>query len=143
MLCLIAERYFGIPGPALPGRGKRFDIAASMATYSVFSSQGTSHRSNQQAQIDSGWKEKAHHARGGPDVELIISSCISHNGDPPEFLADPDRSPSSACTAGRQLLLPPSALLSRSSVHWPSSKRIHLNRHSQEYLRTAYRSIAP
>ncbi len=99
MLCLIAERYFGIPwdqlGP-LPGKGKRFDYrGATPQLRCIFEAKGTSHRTNQANQIDSGLEKKAaHHARGEQfDVELIISSCIEHNGHRPRImLADPDKS---------------------------------------------------
>lgn len=99
MLCLIAERHFGIPwdqlGP-LPGQGKRFDYRGTTPQLQcIFESKGTSHIRNQTSQIRSGLDKKAaHHTRGENfDVELIISSFIGHNNDPPCIvLADPDKS---------------------------------------------------
>jgi hypothetical protein len=152
MTCLIAERYFGIPwdqlGP-LPGRGKRFDYRGTNGSLQcIFESKGTSHRSNQDPQIASGLEKKtAHHSRGEHfDIELIISSCISHNGDPPRILlADPDRSSIKHlyergdnryfrlrhyCRVLQYVGLPRSAF--------------HLNRYSREYLenrRSIYRTI--
>ncbi len=99
MTCLIAERCFGIPWDqigSLPGRGRRFDYRGiSGQLKCIFESKGTSHRGNQDGQIDRGLKKKrAHHARGEYfDVELIISFCIGHDGDTPRILlADPDKS---------------------------------------------------
>lgn len=99
MMCLIAERCFGIPwdqlGP-LPGQGKRFDYrGVSGVLQCIFESKGTSYRSNQSGQIENGLdKKSAHHARGEHfDVELIISFYVGHNGDEPRILlADPDKS---------------------------------------------------
>ncbi len=99
MMCLIAERSFGIPwdqlGP-LPGQGKRFDYRGmSGQLQCIFESKGTSYKGNQDGQIGDGInKKRAHHERGEYfDVELIISSCIGHNGDEPRILlADPDKS---------------------------------------------------
>lgn len=97
-MCLIAEKYFGIPwdqlGP-LPGRGKRFDYHGTNGTLNcIFESKGTSHSTNQSVQIDSGLEKKeAHHQRGEHfDVELIVSSFIGHGLTPPNILlADPDK----------------------------------------------------
>lgn len=99
MLCLIAERYFGIPwdqlGP-LVGQGKRFDYRGSTSNLRcIFESKGTSYRTNQIHQIEDGLdKKQSHHDRGEYfDVELIISSCIPQDGSPPRILmADPDKS---------------------------------------------------
>ena len=98
MMCLIAERYFGIPwdqlGP-LPGQGKRFDYRGTNGTLNcIFESKGTSRRGKQRAQINNGLQKKdAHHARGERfDVELIISTYFGHDGDAPRILlADPDK----------------------------------------------------
>lgn len=99
MLCLIAERFFHIPwdqlGP-LPGQGKRFDYRGMTPQLRcIFEAKGTSRRASQASQIESGLDKKiAHHNRGEQfDVELIISSCIEHDGHPPRIvLADPDKS---------------------------------------------------
>ena len=62
MMCLIAERYFGIPwdqlGP-LPGQGKRFDYRGITGQLQcIFEAKGTSHSANQNAQINSGLDKK-------------------------------------------------------------------------------------
>lgn len=99
ILCLIAERCFGIPWVqlgSLPGQGKRFDYRGTTASLRcIFEAKGTSYRGNQASQIESGLQKKAaHHARGEYfDVELIISSCIERNQHPPRIvLADPNES---------------------------------------------------
>ena len=99
IMCLMAESYFGIPWDqleSLPGQGMRFDYRGTNGSLEcIFESKGTSHHGNQRAQINNGLKKKAaHHARGEHfDVELIISSCISRNGEPPRILlGDPEKS---------------------------------------------------
>ena len=98
-MCLIAERYFGIPWDqlgSLPGPGKRFDYRGTTPQLQcIFESKGTSYRNHQTTQIQDGLDKKAtHHARGEHfDVELIISSYIGRNDYPPRIvLADPDKS---------------------------------------------------
>lgn len=99
ILCLIAERFFGIPwdqlGP-LPDQGKRFDYRGTKGRMRcIFEAKGTSNLAYQNSQIKHGLTKKAaHHARGDQfDVELIVSSCIEHNGRQPRImLADPDKS---------------------------------------------------
>lgn len=98
-MCLIADRYFGIPWDqlgSLPGRGKRFDYHGTTGTLNcIFESKGTSHSANQPVQIDNGLEKKeAHHQRNEHfDVELIVSSLIGHGRVPPNILlADPDKS---------------------------------------------------
>lgn len=99
MLCLVAERCFGIPwdqlGP-LPGQGRRFDYRGTAAQLCcIFEAKGTSNRAYQTSQIESGLgKKAAHHTRGDSfDVELIVSLCIEGNGHPPRIMvADPDKS---------------------------------------------------
>ena len=99
MLCLIAERCFGIPWDqlgSLPGHGKRFDYRGkSDHLECIFESKGTSHKGNQYAQINNGLNKKvAHHARGEYfDVELIVSFFVGRNKDEPRImLADPNKS---------------------------------------------------
>ena len=97
--CLLAERHFNIPwdqlGP-LPGPGKRFDYRGTDGTLKcIFESKGTSRIDYQSTQIHDGLEKKiAHHSRGDCfDVELIVSSCIGHNGGKPRIIiADPDKS---------------------------------------------------
>jgi hypothetical protein len=99
MMSLIAERYFDIPWDqlgTLPGPGKRFDYRGSTRTRDcIFESKGTSHRGNQEAQIQDGLaKKEAHHARAERfDAELVVSSFVGHGDRPPRLLiADPDKS---------------------------------------------------
>lgn len=152
MMCLIAERYLGIPwdqlGP-LPGRGKRFDYRGTAGTLDcIFESKGTSNQASQTTQIKSGLGKKiAHHQRGEHfDVELVVSTFIGRDGSPPAILlADPDKSSfrelfergdyryfrlKHYCRVLQFIGLPRSAL--------------HLNRYAQEYLenrRSVYQTI--
>ena len=98
IMCLFAERYFGIPWDqlgSLPGRGKRFDYRGRNGNYNcIFECKGTSHANYQPSQIDNGIEKKeAHHSRNEYfDVELILSSFIGHGEQPPRIiLADPDK----------------------------------------------------
>ena len=99
LMCLIAQRCFGIDWDqleALPGQGRRFDYRGRTEHLRcIFEAKGTSSRAYQTSQIESGLDKKAEYHRLGEyfDVELIVSSCIEHNGGPPRIiLADPDKS---------------------------------------------------
>lgn len=99
MMCLIAERHFGIPWDqlgSLPGQGKRFDYrGAAGGLDCIFESKGTSHRGTQSGQITDGlMKKAAHHRRGERfDVELIVSTHVGRENSTPQILiADPDKS---------------------------------------------------
>lgn len=97
MMCLLAGRAFGVPWDqlgGLPGRGLRFDYRGQVNGFDgIFESKGTSHRSNQNGQIDHGIEKKeAHHQRGDRfDVELIISTFVGRGNQRPRILVgDPD-----------------------------------------------------
>ncbi|MCE8051069.1 hypothetical protein HOP61_07175 [Halomonas daqingensis] len=97
MTCLLASRCFNVPWDqlgSLPGPGLRFDYRGKINGFDgIFESKGTAHRGNQRAQIRHGIEKKeAHHGRGDRfDVELIISTFIGRNGQPPRIVvADPD-----------------------------------------------------
>ncbi len=97
MMCLLAQRAFSVPWDqlgSLPGRGLRFDYRGRRNGFDgIFESKGTSHRGNQNGQIDHGIEKKqAHHARGDTfDVELIISTFVGRGNQVPRILVgDPD-----------------------------------------------------
>jgi hypothetical protein len=97
MLCLLANKCLGIPWDqlgALPGPGLRFDYRGrANGVDGIFESKGTSHRGKQAGQIAHGLdKKEAHHARGDHfDIELICSTFVGVQGEPPRIiLADPD-----------------------------------------------------
>lgn len=98
-MCLIAQRYFGIPWDqlgSLPSVGKRFDYRGEgNGIQCIFEAKGTSRLDSQRSQIADGIEKKeAHHNNGEHfDVELIVSSYIGwDNGAPRIILADPDKS---------------------------------------------------
>jgi hypothetical protein len=98
-MCLLAERYFGIPWDQLgsiPGQGKRFDYrGVAHGRDCIFEAKGTSYYNNQIAQIEHGIEKKnAIHQSGEHfDVELIVSTYVGRiNGAPRIVLADPDKS---------------------------------------------------
>lgn len=152
MLCLIAERHFDIPWDqlsSLPGSGKRFDYrGATTHLRCIFEAKGTSRRSYQTTQIQSGLdKKEAHHAGNEHfDVELIISSFIGHGGEPPRIvMADPDKSSFKELYArgnNRYFRLKHYCRVLQ-YVGLPRSS-YYLNHYAQEYLdnrRSVYRTI--
>ena len=76
------------------GNKKRFDYRGKGDQYNcIFEAKGTSNRNSQLDQIRDGRKKKtAHHERNEFfDVELIVSTAIERNGNPPRIIiADPD-----------------------------------------------------
>ena len=152
MLCLIAERHFGIPwdqlGP-LPGQSKRFDYRGETPQLKcIFESKGTSHRDNQTTQIRNGLaKKEAHHARSDHfNVELIISFCIEHGGAPPRILlADPDKSSfKELYDRGDERYFRLKHYCRVLQYVGLSRSSYYLNRYAQEYLddrRSVYRTI--
>lgn len=97
MMCLLANKAFGIPWDqlgGLPGRGLRFDYRGQLNGFDgIFESKGTSYRTNQTGQINHGIKKKeAHHNRGDRfDVELIVSTFVGRGDEQPRILVgDPD-----------------------------------------------------
>lgn len=97
MMCLVASKIFGVPWDhleALPGPGKRFDYGGFENGFDgIFESKGTSRLGYQSNQIINGIEKKAaHHQRGEQfNVELIISTFVGSDGNPPRILVgDPE-----------------------------------------------------
>jgi len=101
MMCIFAEKYFGIPWDQLdsiPPPGTRFDYQGTNGTLNcIFESRGTTYSSsNQMTQVKRAIEKKdvIHRTNPSPfDVELVVSTYIGRSGTHPRLvLADPDYS---------------------------------------------------
>lgn len=100
MMCILAEKYFGIPWDQLdsiPPPGTRFDYQGTNGNLNcIFESRGTTYSSNQMTQVKGAIdkKETIHRTNASPfDVELVVSTYIGRSGTRPRIvLADPDYS---------------------------------------------------